>query len=102
MGLAKPFPDGDKGRAAVTRQASDDKVFKAPSLRNIEKTGPYFHNGSASTLDGAVRVMAEHQLGKRLSDGDVNAIMAWLKSLTGEIPKEYIKEPSLPKAGKRS
>jgi len=98
LGLAKPYPDkADQGRAAVTRQTGDEMVFKVPSLRNVEKTGPYFHNGSATTLPAAVRNMAEYQLGKKLSDGDVNDIVAWLATLTGEIPAEYIKEPVLPR-----
>lgn len=97
LGLMKAYPDvSDKGRMAVTKQTSDEFVFKVPSLRNVEKTGPYFHNGSATTLDAAVRNMAEYQLGKTLSDGDVKAIVAWLKTLTGEIPVAYIKEPKLP------
>lgn len=99
LGLAKPYPDkADLGRVAVTREKSDEMVFKAPSLRNIEKTGPYFHNGSSSTLEGAVRDMGEYQLGKKLAEADVKSIVAWLKTLTGEIPKEYIQEPALPKA----
>jgi cytochrome c peroxidase len=97
LGLAKPYPDNaDPGRIAVTKQKSDEMVFKAPSLRNIEKTGPYFHNGSSTTLDGAVRDMAEYQLGRKLPEAHVKSIVAWLKTLTGEIPKEYIKEPPLP------
>jgi cytochrome c peroxidase len=97
FGLAKPFPDADQGRAAVTRNVSDERVFKTPSLRNIEKTAPYFHNGSAASLDAAVRTMAEYQLGKKLSDADVSAIVRWLKSLTGEIPQDYIRPPALPR-----
>ena len=100
LGIVKPFPDDDKGRIAVTKQPADEKVFKVPSLRNIEKTGPYFHNGSSTSLDGAVRLMAEHQLGRKLTDADVKLITVWLKSLTGEIPAEYVKEPMLPKGRK--
>jgi cytochrome c peroxidase len=97
FGLVKPFADGDKGRIEVTKQPADNKVFKVPSLRNIEKTGPYFHNGSSASLDAAVSLMAEHQLGRKLTADDVRLITAWLKSLTGEIPVEYVKEPILPK-----
>ena len=81
LGIAKAFPDDDKGRIAVTRQAADEKVFKVPSLRNIEKTGPYFHNGAVNALDDAVRSMAEHQLGKKLTDTDVAMIVTWLAGL---------------------
>jgi cytochrome c peroxidase len=97
VGIAKPFPDDDKGRIAVTKQPADEKVFKVPSLRNIEKTGPYFHNGGTGSLDAAVRAMSEHQLGRKLNDADTGMIITWLKSLTGEIPVDYIKEPALPK-----
>ena len=59
--------------------------FKVPSLRNIEKTGPYFHDGSADTLEKAVAVMAKHQLGRTLSDNDISDIVAFLKTLTGKL-----------------
>ena len=66
----KPYPDqSDLGRYKVTKSEADRMVFKVPSLRNIEKTGPYFHNGKVATLDQAVAQMGEYQLGKRLSDG---------------------------------
>jgi cytochrome c peroxidase len=71
-------------------------MFKVPTLRNIEKTAPYFHDGSAATLDVAVRMMGKHQLGLDLSDAEVHAIVAWLKSLTGEVPAAYIAQPKLP------
>ena len=99
MGVAVPYPDSsDPGREAVTKQESDRMVFKVPSLRNIEKTGPYFHNGNVATLDDAVRKMAEYQLGEQLKDEDVASIVTFLKTLTGEIPKEYIKPPMLPRS----
>lgn len=76
-----------------------------PSLRNIEKTGPYFHNGKIEALEGkiealedAVMQMADFQTGKRLSPEDAKSIMTFLKSLTGELPAEYIKPPELPKS----
>jgi cytochrome c peroxidase len=97
LGLAKPYPGGsDHGRVAVTKQAGDEMVFKVPSLRNVEKTGPYFHDGSAGSLDSAVRSMAEYQLGRKLSDADVASIRTWLQTLTGEIPAAYIQQPALP------
>lgn len=97
LGLAKPWPDSkDPGRYAVTKAEHDRMIFKVPSLRNVEKTGPYYHNGSVPTLKAAVEKMAEHQLGKQLSDEDSQAITVWLASLTGELPTEYIKAPALP------
>jgi cytochrome c peroxidase len=97
VGAVEPWPNqSDPGRARVTNNAADKMMFKVPTLRNIQKTAPYFHDGSAKTLDEAVRMMGKHQLGLELSDAEVTAIVAWLGALTGELPKEYIAPPSLP------
>ena len=99
LGLVKPWPEGtDQGRFALTKQDSDKMVFKVPGLRNVEKTAPYYHDGSVKTLDEAVAKMAEHQLGKPLAKEDVDSIVTFLKTLTGKIPAEYIKAPELPKS----
>jgi cytochrome c peroxidase len=99
IGVAKPWPDtSDPGRFNVTRNDADKLMFKVPSLRNVEKTAPYYHDGKVATLNEAVAKMAEFQLGKTLSGAQVEAIVTWTKSLTGEIPAEYIKEPVLPKS----
>ncbi len=60
-------------------------------LRNIEKTGPYFHDGSVGDLQEAIRIMAQLQLGERLEEGRVESIAEFMKSLTGEVPKNYTK-----------
>ena len=86
----------DKGRFDVTRNPADTYVFKVPSLRNVARTPPYFHDGSVATLPEAVRVMAKLQLGKTLSDRDVNDIVAFLDSLTGRLPKDFDQAPVLP------
>ncbi len=97
LGAEKPWPaTDDLGRIAVTKNAADRMVFKVPSLRNVEKTGPYFHSGHVNTLPEAVQLMGRHQLGTELEPQQVTRIVAWLKSLTGEIPREYIKAPKLP------
>lgn len=93
LGLKKPFETTDEGRFAVTKRDADRFVFKVPSLRNIEMTGPYFHDGKVATLDQAVRLMADHQLGKTLTDEQVKEILAFLGALTGEIPQEYVNRP---------
>ncbi|MBL8232053.1 MAG: c-type cytochrome [Bryobacterales bacterium] len=99
VGLVKPWPQqSDPGRFAVTKQEQDRMVFKAPSLRNIEKTGPYFHDGSVADLQAAVKMMGEHQVEKPLTDSEARAIVAWLRTLTGELPLDYIKAPDLPKS----
>ena len=98
LGLAKPWGNAtDPGRFSVTKQEADRMVFKVPTLRNIEKTAPYYHDGSIATLDEAVRQMADHQLARTLSKEEADSIVAFLKALTGELPAEYIKEPTLPK-----
>jgi cytochrome c peroxidase len=58
-------------------------------LRNVAKTAPYFHDGSVDRLDGAVRIMASVQLGRTLDDRPVADIVAFLESLTGDIPANY-------------
>ncbi len=96
-GLVRPwFSSGDEGRAAVTGDAADRQVFKVPSLRNVQETWPYFHDGSVQRLEDAVRVMGRYQLGMELSDEQVGDITAWLRSLTGPVPFDYINEPVLP------
>jgi len=99
LGLIKPYPDSaDPGREKVTKNESDRMLFKVPGLRNIAETKPYFHNGKVATLEEAVSRMAEYQLGKTLTPGQIQSIVVWMKSLTGEVPAEYIKPPVLPKS----
>jgi cytochrome c peroxidase len=103
LGVVEPYPDtSDPGRESVTRQESDRLVFKVPSLRNVDKTGPYFHTGKVGTLEEAVKEMAQYQLGKQLKDGEVSSIVTFLKTLTGQIPTEYIKPPVLPKSSAKT
>ncbi len=91
LGVVRPWSDrSDVGRAAVTHQASDSLVFKVPSLRNVEHTGPYFHNGSVDSLHRAVMLMGQHQLGKDLTETQATDILAFLHALTGGIPTQYI------------
>jgi cytochrome c peroxidase len=78
--------EADLGRFNVTKSEADKHVFRVPSLRNVELTAPYFHDGSAATLPDAVRVMAKYQLGRPLSENEVGQLVAFLKTLTGTIP----------------
>lgn len=80
------LPPEDAGRYAVTRNNADRYVFKVPSLRNVEMTPPYFHTGSTFELKKAVAVMAEAQLGAKLSDDEATKLVAFLKTLTGKQP----------------
>lgn len=82
----RAITEEDLGRYNVTRREEDRHVFKVPSLRNVARTAPYFHDGSAETLDQAVIVMARYQLGRDLSAEDVEAIVAFLHTLNGELP----------------
>jgi cytochrome c peroxidase len=75
--------EADYGRYNVTKNESDRFVFRVPSLRNVEHTAPYFHDGSAATLDDAIQVMARYQLGRKLGGEQVASIIAFLKSLSG-------------------
>jgi cytochrome c peroxidase len=88
------LPPQDKGRFAVTKTASDEYVFRAPTLRNIALTAPYFHSGRAWDLRQAVGVMSSSQLGAELTASEIDRITAFLESLTGEQPK--IVHPVLP------
>jgi cytochrome c peroxidase len=99
IGQVIPYEVEDVGRYEVTGQEEDRHVFKVPSLRNIEMTGPYMHNGSIETLAEMVQIMGKHQLGQELNDDTVDSIVIFLKSLTGEIPEEYIAQPTLPESG---
>jgi cytochrome c peroxidase len=84
----------DKGRFNVTQDEGDKATFKAPSLRNIELTAPYFHTGTVWTLEEAVAMMGSTHLNIRLSNNDVRALVAFLKTLTGEQPRIVL--PILP------
>jgi cytochrome c peroxidase len=96
-GIAAPWPNQkDQGRYEVTKLDSDRMLFKVPSLRNVAKTGPYFHDGSAATLEEAIEMMARHQIGEELSASDVKSIASWLGALTGEVAEAYIHAPQLP------
>jgi cytochrome c peroxidase len=99
VGTVEPWPNqADQGRFAVTQREGDKMMFKVPGLRNIEKTAPYFHDGSVATLEEAVSTMGKHQLGLELSKEEVGAIVTWLNSLTGKLPEKYVSPPDLPKA----
>ena len=74
----------DLGRYNVTGEEQDRQVFKVPSLRNVALTPPYFHDGSAKTLEAAVAVMAKYQLGRKLTSKEIDLIVKFLSTLTGE------------------
>ncbi|MGB0952693.1 MAG: cytochrome-c peroxidase [Planctomycetota bacterium] len=91
LGLVKEWPSQkDLGRFDVTGVETHKMVFKVPSLRNVAKTGPYFHDGSVDELEEAVRMMSRHQRGIELTDEEATSIVDFLGALTGELPKEEV------------
>lgn len=96
MGVVEPYQtkNGAEGLSAVTGKDADRFMFKVPTLRNVEMTYPYFHDGEAETLTEAVDVMGRLQLGKKFTDEENASIVAFLKTLTGDQPD--FKLPILP------
>ena len=101
LGTVKPWPDlKDEGRFRETKDPKDRFVFKVPTLRNVTKTGPYLHDGSVESLEDMVQRMAEHQSTRgRLKQPEVAAILAFLRTLEGELPAALIAAPTLPPSG---
>jgi cytochrome c peroxidase len=79
----------DVGVFESTNKDEDRYRFRTSMLRNVEKTDPYFHDGSVATLSEAVRVMAKVQLDKELDSQQIQSIVAFLTSLTGEVLANY-------------
>ncbi len=96
MGQVEPYKASSpaEGRSAVTGKDADRFNFKVPTLRNVEMTYPYFHDGAANTLPEAVDTMARIQLGKKFTPEENAAVVAFLKTLTGDQPS--FKLPILP------
>lgn len=86
----------DNGRYLVTNNEADKYLFKVPSLRNIEKTHPFFHDGSVTDLGEAVKIIAKLQLNKDLTEEEVKYIVVFLSTLTGTVPAELAKAPEMP------
>jgi len=96
MGLVEPYKTtaAAQGRADVTKKDADRMMFKVPTLRNVEMTYPYFHDGAVWTLKEAVDLMGRLQLGKKFTDKENAQVVAFLKTLTGEQPNFQL--PILP------
>jgi len=96
MGVVEPYKTDNpaEGRSAVTGNDADRFNFKVPTLRNVQLTYPYFHDGEAATLKDAVNIMARVQLGKTFTDQENAKVVAFLKTLTGDQPS--FKLPILP------
>ncbi len=83
----------DAGRFDVTKEEGDRFVFRVSMLRNIADTKPYFHDGSVAELKEAIQIMADVQLGNRMAEDEAAAIESFLKSLSGDVPRNY-RQPS--------
>lgn len=81
----------DEGKSAVSKDPAEKNFFKVPSMRNVTKTSPYFHDGSVTDIKEAVRIMGKIQLNKELTPEEINDIVVFLSSLTGEVPEMYKK-----------
>lgn len=84
----------DSGRMVETGNAADLFMFKVPSLRNVNKTAPYFHDGSVADLGKAAKIMAQVELGKELTDEQVMKLVSFMKALTGEVNAAFIDAPT--------
>lgn len=96
MGVVEPYKAevDAQGRSAVTGKDADRFKFKVPTLRNVELTYPYFHDGAAKTLSEAVETMGRIQLGRTFTDEENAKVVAFLKTLTGDQPQFLL--PILP------
>jgi cytochrome c peroxidase len=94
--MQRPVSEADLGRLALTGREADRRVFRVPSLRNISVTAPYFHDGSAASLDEAVETMGRKQLGRSLTERDIGLIVAFLHTLTGEYQGRSLAPDSHP------
>lgn len=102
-GRIEPWPNQkDTGRYEITKKEDDRYRFKVPSLRNIDQTGPYFHDGSVKSLSDAVSLMASAQLGRKLSAEQISSIVSFLGALTGPLSAEVIQKPALPPSGPKT
>jgi cytochrome c peroxidase len=86
FGVVHSTDSADMGRYNVTHDPQDRYAFKVPTLRNVALTAPYFHDGRTENLQEAVALMANVQLGRAMSHDEIRKIVAFLESLTGELP----------------
>ena len=110
IGTAAPDDKIDTGRMQVTNNPADWGAFKPPSLRNVARTAPYFHDGSVATLDDAVKLMASGGINNKnkspaltdrgLTDPERADLVAFLGALT--CPEQLDPPPPLLAAGSGS
>ena len=88
FGVMKNAMTNDLGRYNITKKERDKYYFKVPSLRNIALTAPYFHDGRAKDLRESIETMTQLQLGRHFTEKEVSDMVAFLKSLSGELPRQ--------------
>jgi len=86
FGIYQDAKSKELGRYNQTKKEEDKYVFKVPSLRNVAITAPYMHDGRVDTLEEAVNIMTKYQLGRPMDKEDLKSIVAFLETLTGELP----------------
>jgi cytochrome c peroxidase len=103
IGLEAGKEKPDVGRFTVSKKPEDTSAFKTPTLRSVAISGPYFHDGSADTLEAAVRYMAAggkadahkspNLIDTKMTDAEIGKVVAFLRTLTSDEPLE---RPTLP------
>jgi cytochrome c peroxidase len=83
----------DEGKLRISGDTKDKDVFKVPGLRNVEMTYPYFHDGIIANLDSTVKIMAKVELNKNFSVAELKNVVAFLRTLTGDIREDAKKMP---------
>ena len=83
----------DYGKATETKKEIDNFMFKVPTLRNVEKTGPYMHDGSKTDLIEVIKLMSKAELNRDINDAQAKKIETFLKTLSGELDAKYKKAP---------
>ena len=96
MGIVQVYESTSpvEGRYSITGNDADRFSFKVPTLRNVEYTYPYFHDGQAKTLEEATDIMGQIQLGRHYTEEEIDKIVAFMKTLTGDMPQLML--PMLP------
>jgi len=87
FGVYESIDSKELGRYNITHKEEDKYIFKVPSLRNVALTAPYMHDGRSKTLKEAINLMSKYQLGRPIDDDEMDDLVHFLKSLTGELPK---------------
>lgn len=84
MNAKSGLTDSDNGRWAQTKVERDRYRFKTPTLRNVALTWPYYHDGSVATLEKAIEMMAEYQVGRKMSEAEIGKVKSFLDAQTGQ------------------